>query len=281
VALGADALHRRGPDREGDLSNDRFGDVSSQTGVSELGTEDDDLLHLLGEVAENGTAKEPLSVTTPLANQMQIARQRATSIAKAFNGSWSAIRKAGKLDDMLKEYQEVVEAHDARQEVERKEGNAEVAKYSLTVNAKLKERKDRLYTEDMNRGRADLNKSKEEALSAIYNEKQQHALACQKLMANNPYPVNSSQFDAVKTSCAGEDSRNLDNATLWRPGSHDGGTGPNGGVAGSAIGQRGEGPYEEKPPAGANGTSWFSQKETDETELMEDDEDLADSRTDP
>ena len=165
-------------------------------------------------------------------------------------------------------HQQAVEGHEARQQALQTEGNANVKNYTETNNAKLKERKDRLYSEAMSKGRADLNKSKEVAMAAIYSEKQQHALACKKLMASNPYPVNSSQFNAVKTSCAGEDSRNLDNATLWRPGSHDGGSGPNGGLAGSKVGQRGEGPYEESPPAGANGTSWFSQGRADETEAV-------------
>lgn len=280
LALATDAMQRDHTDREGAFSaatrSARDASAIPAEVVNEVGAED---VELQGESgAEGGNETVALSVVTPLANQIQIAQQRATSIAKAFNGSWSAIRTAGKLDDMLKEYQQAVEGNDARQLALRTEGNAKVKNYTETENLKLKERKDRQYTEQMVRGRADLNKSKEEAMAAIYQEKQQHAIACKKLMDNNPYPVNSTQYAAVKTSCAGEDARNLDNATLWRPGSHDGGSGPNGGLAGSTPGQRGEGPYEDRPPPGAaNATSWYSQTQEDETEVEaveENDEDL-------
>ena len=95
LVLAVDAL-RRDVHREEDLNTGSVRDTSSPPteGVSELGAED---VELQGESAGDEPAKQEvaLSVLTPLPNQIQIARQRATAIAKAFNGSWSAIRKAG------------------------------------------------------------------------------------------------------------------------------------------------------------------------------------------
>lgn len=157
----------------------------------------------------------------PEADVRQIAVARTTPIADAFNGSLAKISKAGKTEAMVAQYMDSTRQQTAAKETARVQGNNASKAYSLKWNKVLKEREERLYNMRLTVTNTSLTAYREKWNTDVAAIRMAHAAACKNLTANNPYPKNSSQYKQVTVACKYESPRNLNNATVMPPGSHD------------------------------------------------------------
>jgi len=161
----------------------------------------------------------------------QMAAANVSATAKAYDASYDAIKNAGKLQQLIDENMQLTNETDAKNEQARIDGNNLVRETANRQNAKLKADGEEQYAALQLFTKSKINSTKENYINVANALKLAHAQDCKKLMAEQPYNKNTSQYQALIAACATEDGRNLDPATVERPNSRD----------------NEEGPYEENP----------------------------------